>query len=223
MRNILALCSSLVNLGSAAVQTKTASYFSRKTRKNSLYANNVSSLSSRWLYSFVALRLLSEYSHHRIYLRAQAQGSSLQKMLRTLLFDGLYTDSESQRATALDTIVDTIRKWATSMDSTSITLQYPPPPTIAIDEMEWLRLHLLILLRMSINCPFHDVRSRFTELLRELEVHYYIQALSLFIYNYIVYIRPPRIPESKYQGPSMILPHSSYPRINSLISVQRLM
>ncbi len=43
-------------------------------------------------------------------------------------------------------------------------------PPLTEETKPLLRHHLLVMLRMSINCPFHDVRLRFRQFLKELQV-----------------------------------------------------
>lgn len=95
----------------------------------------------------------------------QQQLQRLQSGFRSTVFDGLYTDSVEQRAIALDNVVNLVRGWA----SISFARQSSSIVATPGEETELLlRHHLLIILRMSINCPFSDVRQRFAALLLEL-------------------------------------------------------
>jgi hypothetical protein len=100
----------------------------------------------------------------------------------------MYTDSEQERSFAMDRIIQIVRTWANHVISydereKGNTDPPPQPPPLLTGGMtasckdesiketrEMLDFHLLIIIRMTFNCPFIDVRQRFNAFLTELEV-----------------------------------------------------
>jgi hypothetical protein len=114
---------------------------------------------------------------------------------RTALFNGIYTETPEQRRMTMENIISVVRSWVKSTadaasspsamvpsdvlpsagsHSSYTTSSFSPDatrfdPETAEETRHLLRVHLLIILRMSLNCPFVDVRQTFGEFLSELK------------------------------------------------------
>ncbi|CAG8620960.1 12881_t:CDS:2 [Acaulospora morrowiae] len=97
-------------------------------------------------------------------------------------YEGLQDETSEKRKETLETIENTINGWVNSsprFGTRNPDAERSPTPTpqndlstlidgIAEEAERSLELHLLTILRMSINCPFADVRNCFKELLGKL-------------------------------------------------------
>lgn len=107
---------------------------------------------------------------------------------RLALFQSIYEENEQHRSQAIDSIVQIVRTWITQisqverqvkLDASDRPSSFPEERQVtrqssSADEefsiketRELFYTNLLVILRMSCNCPFEDVRKRFTQLLME--------------------------------------------------------
>jgi len=103
---------------------------------------------------------------------------------KTGVFLGLYQEESCKRRVAIEHAIQIIRSWALSClhyyserrietfdnDSTEDRINGDVDNATMHETLELLHAHVLMLLRMSRNCPFSDVRIRFREILKELKV-----------------------------------------------------
>ena len=111
---------------------------------------------------------------------------------RIALFKGLQVENYEDRSLALEKIIQVVKSYIRSSFSPSTASPALSDQSFTISEKstqdeeysKQLFYYLLTILRLSISCPYSDVRQTFKDLLVGLKVRIYKNQTISFFYNF---------------------------------------